>query len=287
VFAADHGVAGAGVSAYPQAVTAQMLANFATGGAAISVLAEALGARLEVVNLGTVAEPSAVEGVRHAVIAPSTASFLEAPAMTPAQLEQALAEGRAAAERAVQAGAWLFIGGDMGIGNTTSAAALAAVLLEAPASALTGPGTGLDRDGVARKAALIEGAIQRHGIDAGDALAALRTFGGFEIAALAGSFLGAARLRLPVLVDGFIATSAALVACRLQPAARRWMLFAHRSAEPGHARMLAALEAEPLLALEMRLGEGSGAAVAVPLLRLALALHAGMATFEEAGVSEA
>ncbi|HHH45839.1 MAG TPA: nicotinate-nucleotide--dimethylbenzimidazole phosphoribosyltransferase, partial [Thiotrichales bacterium] len=139
---------------------------------------------------------------------------------------------------------------------------------------------------VARKAALIDRAIARHGVDPGDPLAVLQTFGGFEIAALAGAFLAAASRRLPVLVDGFIATAAALVAVRLAPRSRRWMLFAHRSAEPGHARLLEALAAEPLLSLGMRLGEGSGAAAAVPLLRLALALHAGMATFEEAGVSE-
>ena len=286
VFAADHGVAAEGVSAYPQAVTAQMIANFAAGGAAISVLARELGARLEVVNLGTVADATDVTGVRHAVIAPATTSFLEAPAMTMEQLERALDEGRSAAARAVEAGAWLFIGGDMGIGNTTSAAAIAAALLGCPAAALAGPGTGLDAAGVARKAALIDRAIARHGVDPGDPLAVLQTFGGFEIAALAGAFLAAASRRLPVLVDGFIATAAALVAVRLAPRSRRWMLFTHRSAEPGHARLLEALAAEPVLSLGMRLGEGSGAAAAVPLLRLALALHAGMATFEEAGVSE-
>lgn len=286
VFAADHGVAAEGVSAFPQAVTAQMIDNFAAGGAAISVLAAQLGATLEVIDLGTVAASRAA-GVRRARIAPSTANLARAPAMTAAQLQEALRCGGDAACRAHAAGAELFVGGDMGIANTTSATALACALLGRPPRELAGPGTGLDARGVAHKAAVIERALALHGAALAAPREALRRLGGFEIAALAGSFIACARCGMPVLVDGFIATAAALVATRLAPACAPWLLYAHRSAEPGHAGLLAALGAEPLLDLGLRLGEGSGAAVAVPLLRLACALHAGMATFAEAGVAGA
>ena len=286
IFAADHGVAAEGVSAFPQAVTGEMLRNFAGGGAAISVLARALGATLEVVDLGTVNDPGELPGVRRAIIAASTANACTQPAMTDAQLQAALAAGAASVHAARAAGAQLFIGGDMGIANTTAASALGCALLGLPAAALGGAGTGLDAAGVAHKVRVIERALARHA-DATTALERLRRLGGFEIAALAGAFLAAAQAGLPVLVDGFIATVAALAAVQLQPACRPWLLFAHRSQEHGHARVLAALEATPLLDLGLRLGEGSGAAVAVPLLRLACALHNGMATFEQAGVSGA
>jgi len=285
VFAADHGVADENVSAFPQAVTAQMIDNFAAGGAAISVAARALGATLEVIDLGTVAPSRAASGVRRERIAPSTANLVHGPAMTDAQLCAALASGRAAAQRAHATGAELFIGGEMGIANTTAATALACALLGCAPAALAGPGTGLDAAGVARKAAVIARALAHHAPHCDTPLEALRRLGGFEIAALAGAYLACAQLSLPVLVDGYIATCAALVAVRLQPAARAWLLFAHRSAEPGHAALLAALDARGLLDLGLRLGEGSGAAVAVPLLRLACALHAGMATFADAGVA--
>ena len=286
IFAADHGVAAEGVSAFPQAVTGEMLRNFAGGGAAISVLARALDATLEVVDLGTVNDPGELPGVRRAIIAASTANACTQPAMTDAQLQAALAAGAASVHAARAAGAQLFIGGDMGIANTTAASALGCALLGLPAAALGGAGTGLDAAGVAHKVRVIERALARHA-DATTALERLRRLGGFEIAALAGAFLAAAQAGLPVLVDGFIATVAALAAVQLQPACRPWLLFAHRSQEHGHARVLAALEATPLLDLGLRLGEGSGAAVAVPLLRLACTLHNGMATFEQAGVSGA
>jgi nicotinate-nucleotide--dimethylbenzimidazole phosphoribosyltransferase len=284
VFAADHGVAAEGVSAFPQAVTAQMVRNFASGGAAIAVLARALGATLEVINLGTVNDPGDVAGVRRAVIAPCTANFCEQPAMTDVQLQAALAAGAHSVQGAVDAGAQLFIGGEMGIGNTTSAAALACALLDMPAAALAGAGTGLDGAGITRKAQVIERALTHHAGET-SALRLLASLGGFEIAALAGAYIAAAQARLPVLVDGFIATAAALAAVRLNPGCRDWMLFAHRSHEQGHGMLLQALSARPLLDLQLRLGEGSGAAVAVPLLRSACALHNGMATFAQAGVS--
>lgn len=285
VFAADHGVAAEGISAFPQVVTGEMVRNFAHGGAAISVLARTLDATLEVVNLGTVNDPGELAGVRRAVIAPSTANVCEAPAMTDAQLTAALAAGQASVRRALAAGMQLFVGGEMGIGNTTAATALAAAVLGEPASALTGAGTGLDAAGIARKQRVIERALARHAKVRGP-LEQLRCLGGFEIAALVGAYVEAAQAGLPVLVDGFIATAAALAAVRIRPDARPWLLFSHCSQEHGHASLLWALEAEPLLDIGMRLGEASGAAVAVPLLRLACALHNGMATFAEAGVSD-
>lgn len=286
VFGGDHGVASdAGVSAYPQAVTAQMVANIAAEGAAISVLAGLLGARLEVVNLGTV-QPVADHPrlVQHR-IAPATADFRTAAAMTETQMMAALEGGRAAVDRAITAGAALLVLGEMGIGNTTAATAMACALLDQPAAALTGAGTGVDAAGLARKQAAIEQALTLHSLAAGTPAEILRCLGGFEIAALVGALQQAARAGVAVLVDGYIVTAAALLAVRLEPELRPWLLFAHRSGEPGHRMLLAALDATPLLDLGMRLGEGSGAAVAVPLLRAACALHAGMATFGQAGVA--
>lgn len=285
IFAADHGVAAENVSAFPQAVTAQMIDNFARGGAAISVAARALGATLEVVDLGTVATSRPAPQVHRAVIAAGTANLACEAAMSDAQLERALAAGHAAAQRAQAASAELFIGGEMGIANTTSASALACQLLGATPMALAGPGTGIDVQGLARKIAVIERALALHGAHCRAPRETLRRLGGFEIAALTGALIRCAQLRMPVLVDGFIVSVAALVATRLNPGVRPWLLFAHRSAEPGHARVLDALGARGLLDLGMRLGEGSGAAVAVPLLRMACVLHADMATFAEAGVA--
>ena len=285
VFASDHGVVAEGVSAFPQVVTAEMVRNFARGGAAISVLAREWDARLEVVNVGTVQPLEDLPGVVEARVGPGTANFVHEPAMTGDQLHEALMAGHDAAERAAINGARLFVGGEMGIGNTTSAAAIACSLLGLPAAQLAGPGTGLDTAGVSHKALVIERALAHHRSD--QPLTALQRLGGFEIAALAGAYLRCGQLGLPALVDGFITTAAALVAVRLHPELAAWLFYAHGSAEPGHRRLLDALEAKPLLELGMRLGEGSGAAVAVPILRAAAALHAGMATFAEAGVSRA
>ncbi len=288
IFAGDHGVVAEGVSAFPQAVTQQMLANFVNGGAAISVLARAAGAPLEVIDTGTLA-PAPLPGVRWAKAGDGSANFCHQPALSEAQLAHCLGLGRDAVERALAAGSDLFIGGEMGIGNTTAAAAVACALLSLPGRELAGPGTGLDAGGVNHKAAVIDRALALHGFSSpfakGETGAALRCLGGFEIAALAGAYIACAQRGLPALVDGFITTAAALAACRMNPGVRDWLLFAHASAEPGHHRLLTALEARPLLHLEMRLGEGSGAATALPLLRLACELHGGMATFAEAGVS--
>ncbi len=290
IFAGDHGVTASGVSAFPQEVTVQMIANFSAGGAAISVLAKSLGANLEVVDVGTVVPPSEVMGELPGVIShragPGTANLHTEDAMTAEQLAIALEAGRASALRAQEAGAQLFIGGDMGIGNTTAAAAITCALLGIEPALLAGPGTGLDESGVSRKAQVLREALARYQGLAESPLETLRCVGGFEIAALAGTYLSCAQLGIPVLVDGYITTAAALLAVKLQPSVKGWLIFAHRSAEPGHKAMLEALEAEPLLNLGLRLGEGSGAATAVPLLRLACDLHNGMATFADAGVSE-
>jgi nicotinate-nucleotide--dimethylbenzimidazole phosphoribosyltransferase len=286
VFAGDHGIAAEGVSAFPQVVTGEMVRNFAHGGAAISVLARALGARLEVVNLGTVNDPGDLPGVRRAVIAAQTRNFCEGPAMDHQQLSAALCVGADSVDAAIKAGAALFIGGEMGIANTTSATALACALLDEAPSRLAGAGTGLDDAGIKHKVKVIEHALARYPAD-NDPLAWLGRLGGFEIAALVGAYVAAAQRGVPVLIDGFITTAAALTAVRIQPACRDWMFFAHCSHERGHARLLKALQAESLLDLGLRLGEASGAATAVPLLRLACELHNRMATFAQAQVSNA
>ncbi|MDR6913871.1 nicotinate-nucleotide--dimethylbenzimidazole phosphoribosyltransferase [Pseudomonas sp. 3296] len=286
IFAGDHGVVAEGVSAFPQEVTGQMLHNFVTGGAAISVLARQLGASLEVVDLGTVTPTLNLPGVRHLNIGPGTANFVKGPAMTAAQGELALQAGRDSVQRAIAAGAQMFIGGEMGIGNTTAASALACALLDCPVVHLTGPGTGLDAAGVSHKAQVIERALALHDAQHGDALQTLFNLGGFEIAALVGAYLACAQEGVAVLVDGFICSVAAVVAVRLNPECRAWLLFGHRGAEPGHRHVLETLNAEPLLDLGLRLGEGSGAALAVPLLRLACDLHGQMATFAEAAVAD-
>jgi nicotinate-nucleotide--dimethylbenzimidazole phosphoribosyltransferase len=285
VFAGDHGVAEEGISAYPQSVTGQMLGNFVNGGAAISVLARQLDAALEVVDLGTATPVGPLPGVRHLSLGPGTANFSRGPAMSTDTCLKALQAGRDSVMRAQRQQAELFIGGEMGIGNTTTAAALACALLACAPNNLAGPGTGLNAAGVAHKCAVIERALTLHAGDH-DTLGWMQRLGGFELVALTGAYLACAQQGIAVLVDGFICGVAALCAVRLNPACRDWLLFAHRSAEPGHLAVLEALDARPLLDLGLRLGEGSGAALAVPLLRMACALHNGMATFAEAAVAE-
>ncbi len=285
IFAGDHGVAEEGVSAFPQAVTLEMVRNFARGGAAISVLARGLGAELDVIDMGTADDAGELAGVQRVRVAPGTANFCAGPAMTATQCRAALDAGRRVAAEAAAGGAQAFLGGEMGIANTTAATALACALLGAAPGSLAGPGTGLDTPGVAHKVHVIERALERHA-SAEEPLEILAALGGFEIAGLAGAFIASAQQGVPVLVDGFITSVAALVAVREVPAVGRWLIATHRSAEPGHDRILAELELEPILDLGMRLGEGSGAAVAVPILRTACAVHAGMATFSEAGVSQ-
>ena len=285
IFAADHGIANENVSAFPQVVTTEMIKNFSRGGAAISVLAKELDAKLEVIDLGTVVEAGELDGVISSRIAAGTANFLQQAAMTGEQLEKAFDAGKAAVQRAVDSGAHVFIGGDMGIANTTSATALACVYLDKAPIDLTGAGTGLDEKGVLHKAKVIEQALTQHEAGLLDDIEILRFFGGFEIAALTAAYIYAAQQGLPVIVDGFIATSAALAATKLKPGCESWFIYSHQSHEQGHRLILEALDAAPLVNLNMRLGEASGAAVVVPLLQQACALHANMATFAEAGVS--
>ena len=286
VFAADHGVMDENVSAFPQAVTAEMVRNFSRGGAAISVLAKQLNATLDVIDLGTVIELEELPGVISKRISAATKNFCIQSAMNSEQCLQALQVGREIAENAQQSKADIFIGGDMGIGNTTTSAALACALLNEPASKLVGPGTGVDAKGLENKTRVIEQALAFHKDDNTEAIKILENLGGFEIVALVGAYIRSAQIGLPCVIDGFITSVAALFASRLCQGADDWFIYSHQSAEPGHVIVLNALNALPLLNLGMRLGEGSAAANVVGLLQNALVLHNDMATFEQAGVSE-
>jgi len=291
VFAGDHGVCARPVSAFPQSVTAQMIDNFIAGGAAINVASRAINADFDLVSLGTVASPQTLKPHQDKRIAASTNDYTASEAMTEQQLKAALCVGRDTVLDAIECKQpSLFIGGEMGIGNTSSASLIYSLLLDLPLSTTTGRGTGLNDTGVAQKAAILEEALARHQSTVAHsdcpALTTLRCVGGFEIAALAGAFIASAQQGVPVLVDGFITTSAWTAACRINPALQDWGLFSHCSAESAHQRVLQKLEATPLLNLGMRLGEGSGAALAVPVIHNALKLHAQMATFESAGVDD-
>ena len=286
IFAGDHGVAAEGISAFPQSVTSEMIRNFARGGGAINVLARALGASLEIINLGTAQDTRSLTGVKHYHLGPGTANFVHQPAMTEDQLNQALNAGFDVIEQAQQNDKQLFIGGEMGIGNTTSATALACSLLNELPMLLTGSGTGLDSHGIAHKINVISRALVAHHAHIHSPWDALRRMGGFEIAALTGAYIHGAQVGLPMLIDGFISTVAALAAEHIFPGCKNWFFYSHQSAELGHGRVLKALDADPLIALNMRLGEGSGAAVALNLLRMACKLHNEMATFAEAQVSQ-
>lgn len=281
IFAADHGMALAGVSAFPQAVTRQMVLNFLTEGAAANVFARSVGAEIQVVDAGVCGDPIIDERLLQKRIGNGTANAIERPAMTPDQVRSALASGSALGHDGNEAVACF---GEMGIGNTSSASLVAAKVLGLPVTEITGRGTGLDDDGLQRKSALLEIAAARTDAQL-DAKAALEEYGGFEIAMMTGAMLGAAAAGKIVIVDGFIASAAALAASRIAPESRANMVFAHQSAEAGHARILDALEARPLLQLNMRLGEGTGALLAFPLVRAAADMLRDMASFESAGVS--
>jgi nicotinate-nucleotide--dimethylbenzimidazole phosphoribosyltransferase len=281
IFAADHGLTAEGVSAYPAEVTRQMVLNFARGGAAANVFARANGIDLGVVNAGVRGGPLGLEGVTDWPLGEGTRNCRHEPAMSEATCDEALRRGRGIGA----SGGWDAMAfGEMGIGNTSSATLIAHRLTGLPVADLVGRGTGLDDAGVARKRDILLAASARVPGEIG-AARALAEFGGFEIAMLAGAMLGAAGARRLVLVDGFIASVVALVAVRLEPTARDAMIFAHHSAEAGHGAVLAALGAQPLLHLGMRLGEGTGAALAWPLVRAAAAMLNEMASFADAGVS--
>jgi nicotinate-nucleotide--dimethylbenzimidazole phosphoribosyltransferase len=300
VFAADHGVARAGVSAYPRAVTAEMARTFARGHAAINVFARSADLELDVVDVGVDADLEGLAALTVAKVARGTADFTTAPAMTEDECARAVGVGHDRARRAADDGVHAVVLGEMGIGNTTSAAALLSALTGAAPARTVGRGTGVDDARLAHKRTVVERALDRHaaavyggGFGAPDAMAALATLGGLEIAALAGATIEAATHGLVVVVDGFIATVAVLAAAHLEPAVLPALVFAHRSAEAGHGVALDAFRAlgldddaaTPLLDLALRLGEGTGGALAVPLVRAAARMLAEMATFESAGVS--
>jgi nicotinate-nucleotide--dimethylbenzimidazole phosphoribosyltransferase len=281
--AGDHGVAVEGVSAYPQVVTAQMVENFCRGGAAVNVLARQAGARVVVADLGVASELPPHPALTVRKIGPGTRNLAAGPAMT---REEALSAIAAGAELVEETATDCVGTGEMGIGNTTAASALTAALTGADPRAVTGRGTGVDDAAWEKKVEVVRRALATNRPDPGDPLGVLAALGGFEIAGLVGVVLAGAARRAPVLLDGFIATAAALIAVRLHPATRDYLIAAHRSAEPGHGLLLGTLGLAPLLHLDMRLGEGTGAALGIGLLRAAVACYREMATFEDAGVAE-
>ncbi len=283
VFAGDHGVTVEDVSAYPQSVTAEMIRNFSQGGAAISVLSRSMGVDFKVVNAGTVYALEDLPNVVDCRVAAGTQNMCVTEAMSLEQCEEALIVGRNTIDEAGEIN--VFVGGEMGIGNSTSAAALAVAHTRLSATAMVGRGTGINDQMLAKKSAVVTRALSRHLPHMKNGIEVLRRIGGFEIAALAGAYIRAAQKGIAVLVDGYICTAAAMSAVRINPSIRPWLFFSHSSAEPGHSRLLAKMEAEPLLNLDMRLGEGSGAALALPILQAACRLHNEMASFDDAGVS--
>ncbi|WJF89543.1 nicotinate-nucleotide--dimethylbenzimidazole phosphoribosyltransferase [Paraburkholderia bonniea] len=299
VFAGDHGIASEDVSSYPQAVTAQMVANFLSGGAAINVLSRVNDVLLEVVNAGVATPLAAAEGLINIPLAPGTRNFAHERAMTRDQALAALAAGAARVRHHAALGTNVIGLGEMGIANTSAAACLMSRLCGVSIDECVGRGTGLDNAGLAKKRNVLAAALALHAADAGslespeasqapgplEAFDALETFGGFEIAMMVGAYLAAAEAGMTILVDGFIAGAALLVADALAPAVREYCVFAHASNEAGHRRMLDYFGAQPLLTLDLRLGEGTGAVLAVPLLRAALAMLNEMASFASAGVA--
>ncbi|MBS1695389.1 MAG: nicotinate-nucleotide--dimethylbenzimidazole phosphoribosyltransferase [Actinobacteria bacterium] len=285
VFAGDHGVAAAGVSAYPPEVTGQMVANFATGGAAINALAGIAGAEVRVVDVAVDTDEPVSEAIGAYRVRRGSGNIAVEDALSAEEVLAAVEAGRRIADEEVDSGADLLIAGDMGIGNTTAATTIIAALTGAEPVAVVGRGTGIDDDAWARKTAAIRDALYRAGAVRSDPLGLLRVCGGADLAAMAGFCAQAAVRRTPMLLDGVVVTAAALVADRLAPGARQWWQAGHRSTEPAHTLALDRLELVPIVDLSMRLGEGTGAAVALPVLRAAVAALGLMATFDEAGVA--
>jgi nicotinate-nucleotide--dimethylbenzimidazole phosphoribosyltransferase len=285
VFAGDHGISTENVSAFPETVTLEMVKNFAEGGAAVNVLSRFMWAKFEVIDVG-LSQMVPLKNVISDKMALGTANFLHQPAMTCDQMNYALMAGRKSVQRAFSLKSQLFIGGEMGISNTTSAAALACALLHQAPHQLVGAGTGLSSKAIAHKTSIVEQGLKKHQGFLNTPLDILQRLGGFEITALVGAYIFAAQYQLPVLVDGFITTVAALIAIRLNPDVASWFFYAHQSEEKGHSIVLNALKVKPLLNLSMRLGEASGALVAVPLLQMACKLHNEMATFKQAHITQ-
>jgi nicotinate-nucleotide--dimethylbenzimidazole phosphoribosyltransferase len=285
VFAGDHGVTAAGVSAYPAEVTAQMVANFDAGGAAINVLAEAAGATVRVADIAVDADEPLSQAIGAHKVRRGSGNIAVEDALTDEEVSAAIEAGRRIADEEVDSGADLLIAGDMGIGNTTPATTLIAAITDSEPIAVIGRGTGIDDAGWARKTAAVRDALYRSRDVWTDPVALLKVCGGADIAAMAGFCAQAAVRRTPLLLDGVVVTAAALVAEQLAPGARQWWQAGHRSTEPAHAVALQKLELEPIVDMRMRLGEGTGAAVALPILRAAIATLASMATFDEAGIT--
>jgi nicotinate-nucleotide--dimethylbenzimidazole phosphoribosyltransferase len=284
--AGDHGVVAEGVSAYLQEVTPQMVANFLNGGAAINVLARHVGARVVVVDMGVASQLEAHTGLVDKKVAPGTGNIARGPAMSQEQAVQALLAGAEVVEEQIAQGLDILGTGDMGIGNTTPSAAIAAAMTGRSPAEIVGRGTGVDDAGLSRKIAAVQRALTVNRPDPNHALDVLAKVGGFEIGGLAGAMLAAAAHRRPVVVDGFISTAAAMLAVGLAPEARSYLIPAHRSQELGHHLMLAWLGLNPLLDLDLRLGEGTGAAIGISLAEAACKILSQMATFSEAGVSD-
>jgi nicotinate-nucleotide--dimethylbenzimidazole phosphoribosyltransferase len=287
VFAADHGVAAEGVSAYPAEVTQQMVLNFLSGGAAINVLARLNQVDVNVIDVGVDADLTGHAALGQYKVRRGSRNMLREPAMSEEELHAALSVGLALAENAFAKGNNLIAVGEMGIGNTTAASVMTAALTGMAASLVTGKGTGLDSEAYAHKCRIVEAVVSRHFAQPAGPQEILRRGGGLEIAAMTGLVLGAARRQIAIVMDGFISTAAAAIACGLAPAVRSYLFAGHRSQEPGHRVLLAYLDIEPILDLDMRLGEGSGAVLAMPVLEGALRLYCDMATFASAGVSGA
>jgi len=284
IFAADHGVTEEGVSAFPSVVTAEMVKNFAHGGAAINVLANQAGATLNVVDVGVLLNTSDIPGIIQHKVRAGTANIKKQPAMTPAECEQAIRTGKNAARQAIKQGANVLIAGDMGIGNTTPSACLISLFAGLEPKDVVGYGTGLEDK--ANKVRVVEETIRRIKSARIAPSAYLQQAGGLEIAAIAGYYLEAASQGIPIILDGFITTAAAMAAREIDPQIISWMLASHQSQELGHKLALQHLGLSPLLDWQLRLGEGSGAALILPVLQSAIALHRDMATFESAGVSD-
>lgn len=285
-FAADHGVTAEGVSAYPSAVTPQMVLNFLRGGAGVNVLARHAGIEVRVVDIGVAFDFEAAPGLIHKKVMPGTKNLLVESAMSPMQAEQALQVGIELATEAAQQGIGLIGTGEMGIGNTTASSAIAAVMTRRPVSEVTGRGTGIDDASHVRKIDVIQRALDLHRLDSANPMEVLAKVGGLEIGGLAGLMLGAAAARIPVVLDGFIAGAAALIAVGLQPRCKDYLIASHRSVERGHEAILNHLGLKPLFDLDLRLGEGTGACLGMSLVFAAIKIFTEMATFDEAGVSE-
>ncbi len=285
-FAADHGVTVEGVSAYPSAVTPQMVLNFLRGGAGVNVLARHVGIEVRVVDIGVAFDFEAVPGLIHKKVMPGSKNLMVESAMTVAQAEQAVTVGIELATEAAQQGIGLIGTGEMGIGNTTASSAIAAVMTGRPVPEVTGRGTGIDDVGHARKIDVIQRALALHRLDSTHAMEVLAKVGGLEIGGLAGLMLGAAAARVPVVLDGFIAGAAALIAVGLQPHCKDYLIASHQSVERGHQAVLNHLGLKPLFDLDLRLGEGTGACLGMSLVFAAIKVLTEMATFDEAGVSE-